>query len=52
MPNWCENTLIVTGSNDRVTEFYEKVVVVKDYETILALSNLYPCLNDEEDWYK
>lgn len=50
MPNWCENTLIVTGSNDRVTEFYEKIVVVRGCETILALNNLYPCPN-ENDWY-
>lgn len=52
MPNWCENTLIVTGSNDKVAEFYEKVVIVKDYETTLALNNLYPCPdeNDAHNW--
>lgn len=24
MPNWCDNTLIVTGSNDRVKQFMEE----------------------------
>jgi hypothetical protein len=50
MPNWCENTLIVTGSNDRVKEFYERTLKLDDREVTLALNNLYPC-PDETDWY-
>ena len=30
MPNWCENTLIVTGSNDRVKQFMEETCHEKD----------------------
>ena len=49
MPNWCENTLIVTGSDERVTEFDEKVIRIENNgETSLALNNLYPCPNEED----
>lgn len=50
MPNWCENTLIVTGSDERVTEFYERAITKIDGTITFALNNLHPC-PDETDWY-
>ena len=50
MPNWCDNTLIVTGSNDRVKQFYDQNIKKRDNDTIFDFNSLYPCPN-EDDWY-
>lgn len=50
MPNWCENTLIVTGSNDRVKQFIAENIKQVDDDTIFNFNNLHPCPN-EDDWY-
>lgn len=54
MPNWCDNTLIVTGSNDRVKQFYDQNIqegnIEEGEETIFNFNNLRPCPN-EDDWY-
>lgn len=54
MPNWCDNTLIVTGSNDRVKQFYDQNIqegnIEEGEETIFNFNNLCPCPN-EDDWY-
>lgn len=50
MPNWCENTLIVTGSNDRVKQFLAENIKQIDNDTIFDFNSLHPCPN-EDDWY-
>jgi len=50
MPNWCDNTLNVTGSNDKVREFYKRVVQNENDEEIVSFESLMPC-PDPNDWY-
>lgn len=50
MPNWCDNTLIVTGSDDKVQEFYKKVMQNENDEKIVSFESLMPC-PDPNNWY-
>jgi len=44
MPNWCNNSLIVTGDQATIDDFKSKTVVVKEngYEEF-TMDILYPC---------
>jgi hypothetical protein len=42
MPNWCENILIVTGSNEELLRFKEEAKAKDDNKSDLTLGSLYP----------
>src|SRR5262249_1736193 len=55
MPNWCSNTLIVTGEASDVARFKQAVEVrsedVSEVQSVLSLQKLYP-LPDGQGWYE
>jgi hypothetical protein len=49
MPNWCDNTLEITGPEDSIKKFIESAkVIVEDKEIPLSFDSLYPEPNYEE----
>lgn len=53
MPNWCENKLIVTGSNDILDELVKSLVYEKEMEyfgtmKFFAMNKLHPGLDPEK----
>lgn len=43
MPNWCENTLKVTGNPEQLKDFVSKVITIhEDGREELTMNNLYP----------
>lgn len=43
MPNWCENTLTITGDTKQLDDFLDKAIKKTEYGKVLDLQALYPC---------
>ena len=52
MPNWCENTLTITGNEEQKKDFFSKVIKVINNEQVFDLSALFPYPEGlEQNWY-
>lgn len=50
MPNWCQNTLIVSGNADQLKSFKESTIKWEGAECVFDMNILHPCPTPD-DWY-
>lgn len=52
MPNWCENSLTITGENEEIRKFKEENTIIVDGELTLSFNLMVTLPQEEEDnWY-